>query len=171
MVHWHPNNRKYYWTLLKLLQRTQVHSVNTNRPLQFTPSYLVFSGDQCCHQGQSSWCWENLQWESDKKQKMNISTVWSSILIVCSQCNRSSKAISLLLAAPLVSYRVSHNIAKCQFLDGCQVWPQLSHLFLNQFSKVLWLSCSKFRGLLKKHAPEPRKWWKTKWAQLLWDTL
>ena len=93
-------------------------------------------------------CWENLQW--DKKLKMNISNVWSSILIVCSQCNRSSKAISLLLAAPLVSYRVSHNIAKCQFLDGCQVWPQLSHLFLNQFSKFLWLSCSKFRGLLKK---------------------
>ena len=42
-------------------------------------------------------------------------------------------------------------IAKCQFLnDGCQLWPQISKLFLNQFSKFLWLSCSKFPGLLKK---------------------
>ena len=32
-------------------------------------------------------------------------------------------------------------IAKCQFLnDGCQLWPQLSKLFQNQFSKFLWLS-------------------------------
>ena len=42
-------------------------------------------------------------------------------------------------------------ILKCQFLnDGCQLWPQISKLFLNQFSKFLWLSCSKFPGLLKK---------------------
>ena len=41
-------------------------------------------------------------------------------------------------------------ILKCQFLnDGCQLWPQISKLFLNQFSKFLWLSYSKFQGLLK----------------------
>ena len=42
-------------------------------------------------------------------------------------------------------------MVKCQFLnDGCQLWPHISKLFQNQFSKFLCLSWSKFPGLLKK---------------------
>ena len=41
-------------------------------------------------------------------------------------------------------------IAKCEFLnDGCQLWPQLSQVFLNRFSKLLCLSCSKYPEFFK----------------------
>ena len=67
-------------------------------------------------------------------------------------------------------------IAKFQFLnDGCQLWPQLSQLFLNQFSKFLCLSCSKFPGLLnkdqKKMCSRTRENDKNKVGTYLWDTL
>ena len=44
-----------------------MHSVNTNRPLQFTPSYLAVTNavikdsDEQCY-------WENLQWEKNYKR-------------------------------------------------------------------------------------------------------
>ena len=69
------------------------------------------------------------------------------------------------------------EIAKCQFLnDGCQLWPQISKLFLNQFSKFLWISCRKFPGLLKKCQKFictcSRTWEndKNKVEPVLWDT-
>ena len=69
-------------------------------------------------------------------------------------------------------------IVKCQFLnDGCQLWHKISKLFLNQFSKFLWLSCRKFPGLLKNGQKDlctcsrSRENGKKKVGPIIWDTL
>ena len=59
----------------------------------------------------------------------------------------------------------------------CQLWLQLSHIFLNQFSKFLCLSCSQFPGLLNKGQKFlctcSRTWEvsENKVKSDLWDTL
>ena len=42
-----------------------------------------------------------------------------------------------------------HRVRKKYLCDRRQLWPQLSQLFLNRFSKFLCLSCSKFPEFFK----------------------
>ena len=74
-------------------------------------------------------------------------------------------------------FAITKSIKKTIWCYRCQLWPQLSQLFLNQFSKFLWLSCSKFPGLLNKGqkflctCSRTRENDKNKVGTYLWDTL
>ena len=74
-------------------------------------------------------------------------------------------------------FAITQSQKKTIWCYRCQLWPQLSQLFLNQFSKFLWLSCSKFPGLLKNGQKDlcmcsrSRENGKKKVGTIIWDTL